>query len=407
MAGFAHLAFKSDASLKYSLLVVAALAYPGAAILMYWGAPYYRRLVAPPPQHSLSITHSTSSKPTAMMESAALQKALEDYLPDHIPGFSGPARLAQLTGGQSNPSFRLSTRDHEYVVRCKPAGEILESAHAVDREFRYLDALANTAVPVPRVHHLCEDPAVTGSIFYVMDFTAGTVFRDPALPDLTMEKRGQVYAEMARVLAAIHDVDAVALGLAKSRAGGENPLLRQVRRWDKQYTAAKTDDIPEMAQLSAWLFDNIPGAPRSNQLVHGDFRMDNLIFCPDNLRIISVLDWELSSAGEPLTDLAYQIMQRAFHRDWPIPGLSELKVDELGIPSADDFVDQYLRHSDLKSINNWTFYLALAFFRFASICQGVKHRALQGNASAENAAQVGAMTAPLARLGVEVIRGGV
>lgn len=338
------------------------------------------------------------------MDLLTIRENLQDYLLQELPGFNGPATLVQLTGGQSNPTFKLTTADHAYVVRCKPPGEILESAHAVDREFRYLSALATTAVPVPRVYHLCEDPEVIGCMFYIMDFVPGTVFRDPALPGLSLECRRKVYDEMARVLAVINEVDVVELGLVKPGSRSENPLLRQVKRWDKQYLAARTEDIAEMQVLAAWLYDNVPEGPRDSRLVHGDFRMDNLIFCPESLCITSVLDWELSAAGEPFTDLAYQIMQRYFHRDWPIPGLADLDIDSIGIPSQEEFIRQYLRRAPAQSIDDWPFYLALSFFRFASICQGVKHRAIQGNASGGDAFVVGEMVKPLAGMGVRAFR---
>lgn len=339
------------------------------------------------------------------MDLLTIREKLQDYLLQELPGFRGPATLVQLTGGQSNPTFKLATEDHTYVVRCKPPGEILESAHAVDREFRYLSALSTTAVPVPRVYLLCEDVEVIGCIFYIMDFVPGTVFRDPALPGLSPECRQEVYGEMARVLAVINEVDVVELGLVKSGTRSENPLLRQIRRWDKQYLAAKTEEIAEMQALATWLYDNLPEEPRGSRLVHGDFRMDNLIFCPERLCIISVLDWELAAAGEPFTDLAYQVMQRYFHRDWPIPGLAGLDVGATGIPSQDEFIRQYLKQGAVQSIDNWPFYLALSFFRFASICQGVKYRAIQGNASGAEAFRVGEMVKPLADMGVRAFQG--
>jgi aminoglycoside phosphotransferase (APT) family kinase protein len=328
-------------------------------------------------------------------------RALESYLPTHIEGFEGPIRAKKFSEGQSNPTFLLTTPNRRYVLRRKPPGQLLKSAHAVDREYRVLSALADTEVPVPRVYHLCEDESVIGSMFYVMEFVDGRIFWDPALPDLAPDERSQVYQEMNRVLAAIHSVDLKATGLEDFGRSG-NYFERQVGRWTKQYRAAETDSIPEMDALIDWLPAHMPGDDDVTSLIHGDYRIDNLMFAPDSLEVVAVFDWELSTLGHPIADLAYQMMQRYMGRDWQIRGLAGLDTEQLGIPGEGEYIDQYCRRMGWQGIDNWSFYLAFSFFRFAAICQGVKKRALDGNASSDEAEGVGAMAEPLAKLGWEI-----
>lgn len=330
--------------------------------------------------------------------------SLAQYLSQHVDNFHGPLSASKFSDGQSNPTFLLTTPQQQYVLRRKPPGELLKSAHAVDREYKVLAALGNTDVPVPRVYHLCEDDAVIGSMFYVMEYKAGRVFWDPALPDLSVAERGQVYSEMNRVLAAIHSVDLKECGLEDYGRPG-NYFERQVTRWSSQYQASATGTIPAMDELIAWLPAHMPADDGAVSLIHGDYRIDNLMFAPDSLDVVAVFDWELSTLGHPIADLAYQVMQRYMGRDWQIKGLAGLDSQALGIPSEEEYVAQYCQRMGRKGIDNWSFYLAFSFFRFAAICQGVKYRGLQGNASSKDAEGVGAMAEPLAVLGWKVARG--
>lgn len=329
--------------------------------------------------------------------------ALAAYLTPRVEGFAGPLAARKFSDGQSNPTFLLETPARKYVLRRKPPGQLLKSAHAVDREFRVLSALAGSDVPVPRVYHLCEDESVIGSMFYLMEFLEGRVFWDPALPELTPAERRVVYDEMNRVLAAIHSVDLDARGLADYGKPG-NYFERQVSRWSQQYQSSQTETLPAMDALMDWLPAHLPPDDGRVSLIHGDYRIDNLMFAPDRLEVIAVFDWELSTLGHPVADLAYQVMQRYMGRDWQIKGLAGLDTEALGIPSEQRYVADYCRRMGLPGIDHWPFYLAFSFFRFAAICQGVKHRALTGNASSRDAAGVGAMAAPLAELGWRVAR---
>lgn len=326
---------------------------------------------------------------------------LAAYLAERIPGFAGPLTAKKFSDGQSNPTFLLTTPGGQYVLRRKPPGQLLKSAHAVDREYRVLSALAASDVPVPRVFHLCEDDSVIGSAFYVMEYLEGRVFWDPALPDLSAEERRAVYDEMNKVLAAIHSVDLKAAGLEDYGRPG-NYFERQVSRWSQQYQASQTETLPAMDSLMEWLPANLPPDDGQVSLIHGDYRIDNLMFAPDRLEVIAVFDWELSTLGHPLADLAYQVMQRYMGRDWQIKGLAGLDCEALGIPSEQQYISDYCQRMGISGIDHWSFYLAFSFFRFAAICQGVKHRALQGNASSSDAGAVGAMAAPLAELGWKV-----
>lgn len=325
---------------------------------------------------------------------------LTDYLEEHVPDFRGPIRIEKFPQGQSNPTFRIDTPSGPVVLRRKPPGELLRSAHAVDRECRVLSALRNTDVPVPEALHLCTDDAVIGSWFYVMEYVEGRVFLDPALPDLTPVQRGRVYDEANRVLAAIHTVDVDAVDLGDFGRSG-NYYERQVSRWTKQYRASETRRIEAMETLIDWLPDHIPADDGRVSLIHGDYRLDNIMFAPDELSVVAVFDWELSTLGHPIADLAYLCMKRRMPRGLPIPGLGGLSLAALGIPSEPEFLAAYCRRTGLTGVDPWPFYLACSFFRLAAICQGVLKRALDGNASNERAAELGTMVEPLAALGVE------
>lgn len=327
---------------------------------------------------------------------------LEAYLANHIVGFQGPLSAESFAQGQSNPTYLLTTPNARYVLRKQPDGPLLKSAHAVDREFRVQSALWETDVPVARVLHLCEDRSLLGTMFYVMDYAEGRVFWDPALPELSKEERGKVYEEMNRVLAAIHEVDPSAVGLSDF-GRPEGYFARQLSLWTKQYHASQTDEIAEMDRLADWLAERLPPDDRQAGLVHGDYRIDNLMFAPDRLEIIAVFDWELATLGHPLADLAYQVMQRAMGRDWHLRGLAGLETHALGIPSEEAYVAAYCDRRGLDQLEHWEFAKVFAFFRFAAICQGVKKRALDGNAASPDALKVGAMARPLAELGARLI----
>ncbi|MCW8195943.1 phosphotransferase [Proteobacteria bacterium 005FR1] len=326
---------------------------------------------------------------------------LASYLAHHVEGFKGPIELKKFSDGQSNPTFLVQTPETNYVLRRKPPGQLMKSAHAVDREFRVLAALADTDVPVPAVYHLCEDDSVIGSMFYLMEYKQGRIFWDPALPELTPEERRQVYDEMNRVLAAIHSVDLKKQGLEDYGRPGSY-FSRQVERWTKQYQAIDFEPIPAMEALIEWLPANMPADDGQVSLIHGDYRIDNMMFHSDRLEIIAVFDWELSTLGHPIADLAYQMMQRYFGPDWKIPGLAGLDLEALGIPSEAEYIRQYCDRMGLSGVSDWPFYLAFSFFRFAAICHGITYRARQGNASSSEAEEVGAMARPLAELGYEI-----
>jgi aminoglycoside phosphotransferase (APT) family kinase protein len=328
---------------------------------------------------------------------------LSSYLAQQVDGFAGPIQLKKFSDGQSNPTFLVETPAKNYVLRRKPPGQLMKSAHAVDREFRVLSALADTDVPVPEVYHLCEDDCVIGSMFYLMEYKQGRIFWDPALPELTADERRQVYDEMNRVLAAVHSVDIKARGLEDYGRPG-NYFSRQVGRWTKQYQEIDLEPIPAMEALIEWLPANMPASDDKVSLIHGDYRIDNMMFHPERLEIIAVFDWELSTLGHPIADLAYQLMQRYFGPNWKIPGLAGLDLEALGIPGEAEYIEQYCHRMGLSGVADWPFYLAFSFFRFAAICHGITYRARQGNASNAEAESVGAMAGPLAELGWRIAR---
>ena len=327
---------------------------------------------------------------------------LAAYLEREVDGFHGPIEARAFDEGQSNPTYKLTTPSGAYVLRKQPPGPLLKGAHAVDREYRVQAALWDTDVPIARMLHLCADPSVLGTIFYLMEFSDGVILWDPALPDLSYTDRARVYDEMNRVLAAIHNVDLSATGLdGFGRQGGY--FSRQLHIWTRQYEAAGGEDIAAMAPLIAWLNENLPEDDGTTTLVHGDYRIDNLMFDPDTLTIKAVFDWELSTLGHPLADLAYQVIQRSMGRDWHLRGLAGLDADALGIPSEEAYVAAYCARRGIDGLDHWHFAKAFAFFRFAAICHGVGARAMAGNNASPDAPRVGAMARPLAELGLGLI----
>jgi len=333
-------------------------------------------------------------------------QAVADWMSRHVPGFEGPVTATKFPGGQSNPTFRLHTPSGDYVLRRKPPGKLLKSAHAVDREYRVQSALWETDVPVAKMYALCEDESVIGSMFYVMEAIDAGNFVDPRLPALPKPARTAVFDEMNRVLAAIHDVDIDAVGLSDYGPEG-NYFARQTGRWTKQYRASETDHIPDMEALIDWLPANMPDDDGQRTLVHGDFRLDNLLFAEDGSRCLAVLDWELSTIGHPYADLAAVIMQ------WQMPpgdqgkGLAGVDRADLGLPSDEAFIADYCRRRGIERIENFNFYLAFTFFRMAGIIQGVYKRALDGNASnPERGLAMGPSVKRFAQAGMEAARNG-
>ena len=329
---------------------------------------------------------------------------LEVWLTENVEGFQGPARLTKFAGGQSNPTFKLAAASGNYVLRRQPPGKLLKSAHAVDREFRVQRALRNTGVPVAKVHALCEEPGDLGSMFYIMDFCDGRIFWKAALPEIDhASERGALYDEMNRVLAELHKVVPAECDLQDYGKPG-NYFSRQLTRWSGQYRASEMKPIPAMERLMSWLDEHQPPDDGKVALVHGDYRLDNLVFHRDRAEIIAALDWELSTLGHPYADLAYQCMQlRMPYQQDGLSGLDGLDRTALGIPAESEYVARYCERMGIGPIDNWAFYLAFSFFRLAAIVQGVAKRAVDGNASNEKAAGMGQWVEPLALKALEVI----
>jgi len=321
----------------------------------------------------------------------------------NVCDFSGALSAEKFAGGQSNPTFKLSAGDRKFVLRRKPPGQLLASAHAVDREFRVIAALQDTDVPVPGAVALCKEDEIIGSMFYLMEYLEGRVFWDPVLPELTNDERSAVYDDMNRVLAAMHSINVADVGLGDYGRPG-NYFERQVGRWTKQYRASETQTVPAMEELMAWLPENMPAEDDRVALVHGDYRLDNVMFHPTEPKIIAVLDWELSTLGNPIADLAYQVMAWQLPRDAGITGLAGIDRKPLAIPEDNSYVTSYCERTGRDEIKHWNFYLAFCFFRLAAIVQGVKKRALDGTASSAEAESRGNLVQPLAELGMSYMK---
>jgi aminoglycoside phosphotransferase (APT) family kinase protein len=332
--------------------------------------------------------------------------ALAPYLEAHVPGFSGLQSIEKFKSGQSNPTYLLIARSGRYVLRAKPPGALLKSAHQVDREFRVMRALAGTEVPVPRMLHLSDEDSPIGRMFYVMGFVDGRIFWDPALTEVRDNAgRAAIYGSMNATLAALHSVDIEAAGLGDFGKPGSY-FERQLGRWTSQYRASETETVTDMDRLIAWLEKHLPTDDGLVSLVHGDYRLDNMIFAPDRPVVIAVLDWELSTLGHPYADIAYQCMQWRLPHSSGFRGLGGIDRASIGLPSEEDYVAKYCERRKIAGIDNWTFYLAFSFFRLAAICQGVYKRALDGNASnPEKAKQYGDAVKLLAGLAVRLIDG--
>jgi len=323
---------------------------------------------------------------------------LETYLRAQVEGFAGSLEVEQFKGGQSNPTYRLGAGGKRYVMRSKPApaAKLLPSAHAIEREFRVITALGRTDIPVPRTYALCEDEGVIGRAFYIMDCVEGRVLWDQTLPGMSAPERNAIYGEMNRVIAALHKVGYQAIGLTDYGRPG-NYFARQIGRWSKQYQASETERIEAMDNLIAWLPNNIPAGDET-AIVHGDYRLDNLIFHPTEPRILAILDWELSTLGHPLADFSYHCMS------WHIApgnfrGIGGLDLKALGIPSEEEYVAAYCGRTGRGRIDNWDFYLAYNMFRIAGILQGIMKRAVDGTAASAHALDAGKRARPMAELG--------
>ena len=309
-------------------------------------------------------------------------QSLEQYLLAHVEGFQGPMEIKQFEGGQSNPTFQLITPNKRYVLRKQPPGELLPSAHQVDREYRVMHALWNTDVPVPKMFCLCEDPGVIGTKFYVMEMVEGRLFTETRIPSVSNEDRRAIYLDLARVMALLHAVDPAAVGLETFGRPG-NYYERQIGRWSKQYLASQTEHLPNMHKLMEWLPNNIP-AEAGSVIVHGDYRLGNVLIHPTEPKIVAVLDWELSTLGDGLADLGY--LCQDYHGDaYDDEGLAGADFAALNLPTEAEFLAEYCKHAGRDGIDNWHFYLIYNMFRSAGIIQGVYKRGLDGNASSEKA----------------------
>lgn len=343
-------------------------------------------LIEPLPQHRLDET------------------ALFARLADALDGFdAGAASVKQFQGGQSNPTYLIRSGERRWVLRKKPPGQLLPSAHQVDREYRVMQALRDTDVPVPAVRLLVEDPAIVGTAFYVMDYVEGRVLTDTTLSDEPKADRAPIFTELAETLAKLHRVDYRAVGL-EDFGRPDNYCGRQVERWTKQYLAARTEDIPAMDALMAWLPEHMPKADETT-IAHGDFRLGNMIYAPDRPKVLAVLDWELATLGHPLSDLAYAALPYHLPPGGPMPGLRDMDCAAHGLPTEAEFLNAYAKAVGRPDIPDWPFFLALSLFRLAGITQGVYARALAGNAADAGAARMGEVAKGSALLGWEIASG--
>lgn len=331
------------------------------------------------------------------------EAALDAYLRGHLPGYEGDAVIRQFQGGQSNPTFHIQTRDHAYVLRKKPPGQLLASAHAVDREYTVMSALAGTAVPVPKTRLLCTDDSVIGQMFYIMDHVPGRVFTDGLLPGCTKAERWAIYDSMNEVYAALHNIDYRAVGL-ESFGKPDGYVARQVARWSKQYIASDVPDCPAMNRVMAWLPAHDPKVDEA-AIAHGDFRLGNLIVHPTEPRVVAVLDWELATIGHPLADLAYNCM--SYHMPTATGrGFAEADLPALGIPTEEQYLAAYCRRTGRDFVPNWDYYMVFALFRIAAILAGVYRRGLDGNASDAQAVERGAAYRTMAEIAWSIVEAG-
>ena len=330
------------------------------------------------------------------------EAALAVWLAQNVTGYGGPLSVEQFKGGQSNPTYKLVTPAQSYVLRRKPPGQLLKGAHAIDREARVMSALGRTGFAAPHVRGLCTDDSVIGTSFYVMDLVEGRIFWDPTLPEIPLDQRAAYFDAMNRTIARLHMVDYEAIGLADFGRPG-NYFERQVGRWSKQYlTDEAAGRDPNMDRLVAWLPEHIPAGDETT-IVHGDFRLDNMIFHPTEPRLLAVLDWELSTLGHPLADFAYHLMMYRMPA-LTIPGLAGSDIAALGLPREEEYIAAYCERTGRKDIPELSFYLAFNFFRFAAICHGIRGRLARGTAASPQAHRLAADFATIAKLGSEHAR---
>ncbi|MDP2372823.1 phosphotransferase [Reyranella sp.] len=343
---------------------------------------------------------------TPVREAHAFDQAhLAEFMKANVDGFRGPLSVLQFEGGQSNPTFHLTDGGSRmYVLRKKPPGKLLPSAHQVDREYRVIKALSDhTDVPVPKPYALCQDDAVIGTAFYLMEFLPGRILADPKMPDISPADRGKIFDSMNDVLARIHNVDYRAVGLGDYGREGQY-IQRQIARWTSQYDLARTDDVESMELLKQWLPANLPPGDET-RINHGDYRLGNTIVHPTEPRVIAVLDWELSTLGHPLADLGYNCMMYHFGEGFGASaGYAGVDLKAFGIPTEQDYLTAYARRTNRKEIPDWNFFLAFSLFRLAAIVQGVYKRGLDGNASSETAKQYGNRARVLADLAWSLVK---
>jgi aminoglycoside phosphotransferase (APT) family kinase protein len=338
----------------------------------------------------------TGTRPVAPQHAFDAER-LAEWMREHVDGGIGTLEIAQFKGGQSNPTYLVTAGVRRFALRRKPPGKLLPSAHAVDREYRVMAALAGTDVPVPKTYALCDDAEVIGTAFFLMDYVEGRVLWDPTLPELTPAQRTAHYREMNRVIAALHRVDPAAVGLADYGKPG-NYLARQIDRWSRQYRASETERIEAMDRLIEWLPANVPPGEETS-IVHGDYRIDNVVFHPGEPRILAVLDWELSTLGHPLADFAYHCMTWRMPEGAHARGLVGVDFAALGIPTEREYVAMYCKATGRDRIDHFEYYVAYNMFRLAAILQGVMARALQGNAASAEALAAGRRTRAIAEEG--------
>ena len=333
-------------------------------------------------------------------------RALDAWASERVPGYAGPSVATKFATGQSNPTYLISTPGGKYVLRRKPLGKLLKSAHMVEREFRVIKALNGVGYPSPAALALCEDESVAGSVFYLMSHVEGRIFWDPGLAESNPVERAGIYDAMNDALARLHTIDVAAAGLSDFGRPG-NYFARQWQRWSEQYRASETDEIADMNRLVDWLGANMPPDDGRVSLVHGDYRIDNMIFDSGSTKLLAVLDWELSTIGHPFADLAYQCMQWRLPNAGDFRGLEGLDRAALGIPTEAAYVADYCRRTGLTEVPHWPFLIAFSFFRIAAIAQGVYKRALDGNASnPERGRKMGAAVPMMAKLAMETALAG-
>ncbi len=338
-----------------------------------------------------------------MVKTKLAFKATSEWSEINVKNFYRPAKYTKFNSGQSNPTYLIKTPRKKFVLRKKPEGILLKSAHAVDREYRVQLALQNSAVPVPRMYAFCADVSVLGTEFYIMEHVEGICFEDPRLDLVAQHRRYLIFKEMSNILAEIHKVDLFKVGLSDYGPSGDY-FTRQINRWTKQYRSTETGEIKSMNQLILWLEENTPTDDGKRCLVHGDFRLDNLLFDPKKNKCVAVLDWELSTIGHPLADLASVLMQWSMPTGLEGRGLQDVNRKEFGLMEDKEFIDSYCESVGLNSIYKFEFYMAFAFFRMAAILQGVKKRALEGNASnPEKAIKLGNLVKLFSEKGVAVL----